>query len=108
MTHKMTVYDIFVCRHTVQIYSLRSFSELLNAIRNLILYRGFCRRGILSYTLFHRSCRVAMTKGVNDYNSGLFIIKTFRTACSAAFCIHGNVKLRQKLDGIFLTHDVHV
>ena len=38
LTHKVTVYDIFLCRHTVQMYSLRSLSELLNIIRNLTLY----------------------------------------------------------------------
>jgi len=32
-----TVYDIFLCRHTVQIYSLRSLTEVLNVIRNLTL-----------------------------------------------------------------------
>jgi len=32
LTHKVAVYDIFLCRHTVQMYSLRSLSELLNAI----------------------------------------------------------------------------
>ena len=40
MTHELTFYDILLCRHTVQIYSLRSHSELLNATRKLTLYRG--------------------------------------------------------------------
>jgi len=37
LTHEVTVYDIFLCRHSVQMYTLRSVSELLNAIRNLTL-----------------------------------------------------------------------
>jgi len=37
LMHKVTVYDIILCRYTVQMYSLRFISELLNAIRNLTL-----------------------------------------------------------------------
>ena len=36
-THEVTVYDTFLCRHTLQMYLLMSLSELLNAIRNLTL-----------------------------------------------------------------------
>jgi len=51
MTHDVAVYDIFLCRHTLQIYSLRSVSE----VRTVKCDRQFNPvEGVLSYTL----CRV--------------------------------------------------
>jgi len=35
--HEVTIYDIILCWHTLQIYSLRSLSQELNVIRNLTL-----------------------------------------------------------------------
>jgi len=42
MTHEVTVYDIFLCRYTLKIYTLVLLSETLNAIRK------HCRGGFVA------------------------------------------------------------
>jgi len=53
-THEVTVYDIFLYRHTLQIYSLRSRSELLNACHpKFDLLDGVLSQGVVCRTPVH-------------------------------------------------------